>query len=62
MFDPVLAEAVRARALQPHVFSRLQRHLRDVVDPILAERQSLLDRIAELEAALEKAQAKSKKA
>lgn len=52
MIDPILAEAVRAFALRTDVFRRLQRHLRDVVDPQLEERLQLLEENAALKDAL----------
>lgn len=54
MHDPVLEEVVRAKgSLQPHVMSRVQRHLRDVVDQQLGERLQLQIEVQALRAEVE---------
>lgn len=66
LLDARLDEVVRARELQPRVFRALQTHLRDVVDPqlkerltLLAENEALKIRIADLEATLSAKRTKS---
>ena len=49
--DPVLDECARASGtLRLYVYRRLQRHIRDVVDPQLGERLALLEENAALKA------------
>ena len=51
MHDPVLDECARASGtLRLDVYRRLQRHIRDVVDPQLGERLALLEENAALKA------------
>lgn len=39
---PLIEEICRAREVQPHAFGRWQRELRDVIQPMLDERDRLL--------------------
>lgn len=56
MGHPVIDELSRVRgvgSLQNHVFNRIQRVLRDEVQPMLDERETLLAENADLKAQLE---------
>jgi hypothetical protein len=53
MNDPILEETCRARDLQPHVLRRLQRHLADVIDPLIGDHQRLKEENASLRGELE---------
>ena len=68
MADPKLEEFSRARELQQHFFRDVQRHVRDVIQPQLEEREQLLIENAELKSQIaaltttETATARSRKA
>ena len=59
MPDPLLEEFTRAHALRQDVFRRLQRHVRSVVQPKLDECDRLRTENAELQAELDKVQARA---
>jgi hypothetical protein len=61
MHDPILEETVRAHQLRIEVFRRLQRHLRDDVDPKLVERLALLDENAALKQEVERLKSRGRK-
>lgn len=56
--DPVIEEFVRARQLRPDVMSRMQRHFRDVIHPIVEEHAILVEKVHRLEAELDAARVK----
>jgi len=61
MADPLLEEFARAPgSLRPDFFRRVQRHIRDVINPQLDERDRLLEENAQLRADLDKSKKRGK--
>jgi hypothetical protein len=52
MAHPLLEEFCRASTLRPEFFRRVQRVIRTEIQPMLEERETLLVRVADLEAQL----------
>ena len=64
MGHPLLDEFCRVSGVnncQPHFFNRMQRELRDQIQPLLNEREQLLEENAALKVENEKLRAKSRK-
>jgi len=58
---PILEEFCRARELQTHVLRRMQREMRDTIQPLIDIGESAAKRIADLEAENESLRAKAAK-
>ena len=62
MGHPLIEEFCRAHELQPHFLRRCQREFREIIQPMLDERDVLLAENTELKAKLEKATKKKTEA